>query len=898
MEVRSRRPPPASPYYERPDIEFDSEKGERKGEHEKLGFRHWMSIVLFVAIIYAGVVWQDKRMPTVIEPQDQFEHFSEARARNLLNQLASLGPRVSGSEALEVHAFNLITRKLDELASVAVSKKVNRLETDVQRPTGCFDLTFLSSFTLCYHKITNVIARIGPASGPSKHSILLNCHFDTLPDSPGATDDAVSCAIMMEILEVLSHSEEPLENDIVFLFNGAEENFLQASHGFITSHPWKDSVRAFINLEGTGAGGREILFQAGPGNSWLLKTYLDNAPHPHCSVFAQEIFQSGIIPSDTDFRVFRDYGRVPGLDIAYTRNGWLYHTEFDLPQHINEGAIQRSGDNVLAVVKALVKSLYLDQQGYFDEGNRWVFYDVVGLFTIFYTIEIGAILNYSVVAAVLLIVLFRIANQIYTFSDLITAFYHHFLSTLSMAVVGVVLLGVIHISDLTMCWYSMPEIVFPLYIIPMIIAGCGTHSYIARTYKKRCSEMVHYDTVLILFAAFLFVLTYSGVASAFFVLIYVFFPCCRHPIIDFIVRFKYCKVASPKTLMLTQMICFVPVAVFASYAIMMFFDFFVPVMGRMGNLINPEWIMMPLSLLTAMTFVLFTSNLIYVSRRMDYLLKCSVALFLFGFAIIATTRVGVPYKWSEENPRLRRIIALHTKRTMYDFYGNRTHSDNGLFIQAMDYRGIQDLPDHTFLQGSQAPDCSKTKDEYCSLPYYTAIHNLFPPEESRWVPLPGETPIPYPLKISLIERVKVSGNQVNLTFTIHGGYDKLSLHVTPLNNFSLKKWSFTDLNLEEFGDRQTYFVFLTYGHERPEVRKFWILLESTNPVTHSLDEQASLELGVATHYAHGQYQNSETLLQLRQLINNRRKTPHVAVGWWKWAITHLGGTAEFVSGLY
>ena len=48
----------------------------------------------------------------------------------------------------------------------------------------------------------------------------------------------------------------------------------------------------------------------------MVSIYGRHAPHPFGSVVGEELFQSGIVPGDTDFRIYRDYGGVPGKLIS------------------------------------------------------------------------------------------------------------------------------------------------------------------------------------------------------------------------------------------------------------------------------------------------------------------------------------------------------------------------------------------------------------------------------------------------------------------------------------------------------------------------------------------------------------------------------------------------------
>ena len=181
--------------------------------------------------------------------------FAEWRARKHLEEITSYGVRPTGSFANEHKTVEYL---LNTLRSFLDSKREDVvLDIDLQRPSGHFTIDFLEGFTSYYRNVSNVVARVGSrGSHHTTHSILINAHFDSSFGSPSASDDAVSCATMLEVIRCLTESNAHVElnHSLVFLFNGAEENFLQASHGFITQHPWAKDIRVFVNLEAAGAG--------------------------------------------------------------------------------------------------------------------------------------------------------------------------------------------------------------------------------------------------------------------------------------------------------------------------------------------------------------------------------------------------------------------------------------------------------------------------------------------------------------------------------------------------------------------------------------------------------------------------------------------------------------------
>lgn len=241
--------------------------------------------------------------------------------------------------------------------------------------------------------IQNVIVKL---QGESDLAVMINCHFDSEAGSYGAGDDGVNCCTMLEILRVMAKSGNRNAFSTIFLFNGNEEGnleSLQASHGFITQHKWAEDVKAFVNLEAQGIGGRELLFRSGPKHDWLIRKYRQSVKNPFGQVLAEEMFETNVLSSATDFSTFRDYGNIPGLDLSYCSGGWKYHTKFDHIRYVDLESIQNTGNNVLELVKLLSNT---DEIRNPPEGMAAVYFDLWGLVFVSYSATAGKIINITI----------------------------------------------------------------------------------------------------------------------------------------------------------------------------------------------------------------------------------------------------------------------------------------------------------------------------------------------------------------------------------------------------------------------------------------------------------------------------------------------------------------------
>ncbi|MFT7815443.1 endoplasmic reticulum metallopeptidase 1 [Arapaima gigas] len=826
-----------------------------------------VALVLFLSLLW-GLVHFSVQQLVVAKPTGEFR---VSKAREHLDYITRLGPRPVGSIENEVQTVNYLLAQIESIRA-ATAAGHHTISVEIQRPTGSFSIDFLGGFTSYYDKVTNVAVKLEPKGG-AKHLMLANCHFDSVANSPGASDDAVSCAVMLEVLHALAELSTPLLHGVVFLFNGAEENVLQASHGFITQHPWASQIRAFINLEAAGVGGKEVVFQTGPENPWLVQAYVHAAKHPFASVVGQEVFQSGVIPSDTDFRIYRDFGNIPGIDLAFIENGFIYHTKYDTPDRIVPDSIQRAGDNIFAVLKHLLMSEKLADSSEYRHGNM-VFFDLLGVFMVAYPARVGTIINYMAAMATFLYLGKRCSlpghggghyvRELACATGL--AVLSWFITLLSVLIVALL----VSLIGKSMFWYNDFYTSVCLYgsasVGKMIlIHTLAKNLYYGGVRRLELAELF-FDVSLLLWCCALLYLTQRGLCSAYVPMLMVAFPLATKLLLtsEFRRRGKFSLhfCASAKYCVLYLLGLALPYVHFM-FLIWVVFEIFTPILGRSGTEIPPDVVLA--SLITLGTIFLFSYLLhfIYLAKSTKWILTGLGTIFIVTL-IMVSCGLFFPYTANPVAPRPKRIFVQaniyfidHTTRTFHRLDGTVEKTDSGLWINSFDYTGMRYVTPHV----PEINDTVRTKCRedlpFCGFPWFLPVKFLV---KKNWYVPASEVLPKSPVEFKLLSKDNTEWGTTKLSFEVKGP-SHMSLYLMPHSGAHLSSWSFGN-GTPQFDLNGEYFIFYSHGLDAP-AWKFWFEIQPPSSPEVS-DTEGMISVAIASHYFFGEDQKTPELNRILQ----------------------------------
>ncbi|MEM7586025.1 MAG: M20/M25/M40 family metallo-hydrolase, partial [Acidobacteriota bacterium] len=148
------------------------------------------------------------RAPSPLPESTAPERFSALRAERHLQALASQ-PRVMGT-AEHAASWQYLAAEIETL----------NLEPEIQQTTLARSVG--AGVVYAAH-ITNVMARLPGRQRGS--AVMLVGHYDTVPGSPGAGDNAAGVVALLETMRALRQGPQ-LANDVIFLFTDAEESGL------------------------------------------------------------------------------------------------------------------------------------------------------------------------------------------------------------------------------------------------------------------------------------------------------------------------------------------------------------------------------------------------------------------------------------------------------------------------------------------------------------------------------------------------------------------------------------------------------------------------------------------------------------------------------------------------
>lgn len=289
------------------------------------------NIALIVCLIAAFAwAWAAERTPEPRPANAPAAEFSAARAMGDIEIIAK-APHPIGSPANAAARDYLLSR----MTALGLSPQVQRAETLRQRDNWIGGGT-----------VENIVGVL-PGKDRTAPAVALMAHYDSVPGSPGAADDAAGAAAALEIVRALKTEGRPAR-DVIILLTDGEESGLLGAQAFFDEHPLAGRIGFMLNMEARGGGGRAQMFQTGAGNGETVELFRKVTTSPTASSLTVFLYEH--MPNDTDFSVSKAKG-VPGLNYAFIGSQFDYHSPSSTPANLDKGSLQHLGEQGLAATR-------------------------------------------------------------------------------------------------------------------------------------------------------------------------------------------------------------------------------------------------------------------------------------------------------------------------------------------------------------------------------------------------------------------------------------------------------------------------------------------------------------------------------------------------------------------
>jgi hypothetical protein len=294
-------------------------------------------LALAAALIAATLIaWFSDKTPEPRGADTPPDAFSAARAMADVRAIGSV-PHPIGSAANQA-ARDYLLRRMTELG----------LAPDIHRDASFFSRERGGRLYVGGGTVENIVGVL-PGRDRAGPALALMAHYDSVPGSPGAADDAAGVASILETVRAIKARGVPARDVIVLITDGEEAGLLGAQ-AFFQRDPLAKRIGFLINTESRGGGGRAQMFQTGVASGGAVAIVKQNGLNPQASSLTGYIYEH--MPNDTDFTVSRRAG-VDGLNYAFIGRQFDYHAASSTPENLDKGTLQDMGQQVLANAGAI-----------------------------------------------------------------------------------------------------------------------------------------------------------------------------------------------------------------------------------------------------------------------------------------------------------------------------------------------------------------------------------------------------------------------------------------------------------------------------------------------------------------------------------------------------------------